>query len=621
MLATQSGPYPMKIRLFCLLLALTTLGGCTTDQASVLGTVLSGRGQYVTRAEDYLTRANELASPNKETMILRASHLLIQTGMTARAKQLLNSIDTTTLPDNLKVQAKLLRAQLHWQNKRPKAVLKSLNTIDDALALPFDSQIQYYTLRANAAAATQAPLASAHARIQLDHLLQTPEEKNANRRQLWQLLTRAPAEQLFERMDEETDQEIKGWFELAYNSKQMQDDPLLLAQTLKEWRTKYPEHPGTTLITAPPTKGFAKLWRKNTAPPAPISHVAVLLPLSGKLQKAGEAIRNGLMAGYYQTNTETPLQLKFYDTNQASSIQSTYNQALAEGADLILGPLNRDQVNALARKRRFEIPTLALNYLSEPRGAKTNFFQFGLSPIDETLQVVDRAWAAGHRHVLLLTPKGPWGEAIAKTFKHHWEQRGGLISGHFRYGAQKHFATGVKQLLHIDKSERRRAQLQKALGDKLKFIPRRRQDADMIYLVGTPKVARQLKPLIEYYYARNLAIYAPSTIYAGQHASKQDRDLDGIEFCDMPWLLATDTRLDTLRKEFQSRWADHYQKYTRLYALGLDAYLVATQMQRLQQFPAFGLNGVTGTLFLNEAQQIGRELQWAQFKSGVATPL
>src|SRR5205823_5983563 len=66
---------------------------------------------------------------------------------------------------------------------------------------------------------------------------------------------------------------------------------------------------------------------------------------------------------------------------------------------------------------------------------------------------------------------------------------------------------------------------------------KRRQDADMIFMIAPPEYARQIKPLLNYYYAGNLPIYATSHVYQGIPNAALDNDLNGIQFCDMPWTI------------------------------------------------------------------------------------
>src|SRR5690606_40405590 len=59
------------------------------------------------------------------------------------------------------------------------------------------------------------------------------------------------------------------------------------------------------------------------------------------------------------------------------------------------------------------------------------------------------------------------------------------------------FSRPIRALLNLDRSEQRRARLAANLGIELGFEPRRRQDADMIFLYAPNRgVARLLAPAL-----------------------------------------------------------------------------------------------------------------------------
>ena len=59
----------------------------------------------------------------------------------------------------------------------------------------------------------------------------------------------------------------------------------------------------------------------------------------------------------------------------------------------------------------------------------------------------------------------------------------------------------------------------------------------------------------------------------------------------------------------------------RFYAMGADAYQLALQLQQLKALPNNKTEGFTGSLQLNQQQQIERTLYWAKIKQGQAVPV
>ncbi|MFL9708794.1 penicillin-binding protein activator, partial [Aeromonas veronii] len=98
------------------------------------------------------------------------------------------------------------------------------------------------------------------------------------------------------------------------------------------WKRSIPQHPALTAMPA----GLGQLLSTELSVPL---QAAVLLPLSGNLASQGQAIQYGILMSYKQSGSE--LKVKFYDT-QSKGIAPLYQQAVAEGADMIIGPLLKE---------------------------------------------------------------------------------------------------------------------------------------------------------------------------------------------------------------------------------------------------------------------------------------
>jgi outer membrane PBP1 activator LpoA protein len=130
--------------------------------------------------------------------------------------------------------------------------------------------------------------------------------------------------------------------------------------------------------------------------------------------------------------------------------------------------------------------------------------------------------------------------------------------------------------------------------------------------------ARQLRPQLKFYRASDLPVYATSHVYSGKSSPRQDRDLDGVMFGDMPWLLSPDVAEPALQQAIQQSWANTAATYSRLVAFGVDAYRLIPHLRRLQVQPYAPFEGVTGSIVLDESNRVNRALEWAQFRHGRA---
>lgn len=355
----------------------------------------------------------------------------------------------------------------------------------------------------------------------------------------------------------------------------------------------------------------ASSFSQTPVPNTP-NKVALLLPLSGGLASSSQAIRNGFFAAYYHHKQEslTAPEIQVFDTTQGDII-SIYQQAVHQGAKVIIGPLTKDDVIKLAQWNQLSVPTLALNSIGV--GPIHNLFQFGLSPIDEAQQAALRAWTDGYRQTLVLAPNTSWGHANANVFIQQFQQYGGTVVDQAYYNDQSSLDPTIRQLLQINSS---------IINNKrASSLHKRRQDADMIFLIAPPEFARQIKPLLNYYFAGDLPVYATSHVYQGVPNPSLDGDLNGIQFCDMPWTINSQNLvpgyLNNVRSNIMQAWPDSFAAQPRLYALGVDAYDVIALLQNMQASPRYIVDAATGMLTLTSQQRISRQLYWAHFQNGV----
>ena len=439
-------------------------------------------------------------------------------------------------------------------------------------------------------------------------------ELAALRKQLWTSLTllEKPAQPPFRAA------ETAGWVALAkinnINSGNLSDQ--LLAY--RRWQSSHSEHPAQI---APP-RSLALL--EKTA-----SHgrtrIALLLPLSGNLSVAGNAILDGFMAarstefsGQKITAADplAPTEILVFDTAKESL--TTIMQSLElSGTDLVIGPLEKQRVINYSQTMQ-SIPTLALNSLPEAATSENPVLGLALDVEDEAVQSAVRALQNGHRRAMVLTPNSEWGNRAAKAFTDHWLANGGELAGFDQYDGNQTHAALLEKRLHVDQSSARERALRTLLGKNLEFTPRRRQDIDMLFLAGSPNQARQLKPMMAFFFAEDIPVYSTSSIYAGFYDSKADRDLDGIEFNTLPWILNADHPVRQLVSEsFRPS-----PTALKMQALGVDSYYLAQRLPQFLEAPETVYHGVIGTLALNpQSRNLDRKQVWARFSGGRARQL
>ncbi len=346
--------------------------------------------------------------------------------------------------------------------------------------------------------------------------------------------------------------------------------------------------------------------------------IALLLPTTGQLSSAARVVIEGFMAARDQDKQRANItaEVQVYNTD-AEPIVGLYQTAIAQGATIVVGPIEKEKVAELKAARNFPVPVLALNYFTEPApAAATNpaqaatprdkgyFFQFGLAVEDEAEQIADQAVLEGYQAAAVLYPDSEWGKRVAQSFMQRWRKQGGTIAANLLFSDPAKVAPDLKRLL---------APKPGSADAKAKL--RRRQDIDFIFLLATPDQARQIKPILNFYYAGDIPVYATSSIYTGTSDPTRDRDLNGIFFVDQPWLLEDD---DAMKSFAQSHWPNQSGQTARLRGLGIDAYRLQDQLTLFASSAHTRVQGVTGQLNSDKARKIHRHLSWARIHNGMA---
>ncbi len=401
----------------------------------------------------------------------------------------------------------------------------------------------------------------------------------------------------------------KGWLELAAVLRDSHK-PDTLNHAINFWLQSYPGHPADRSF-------IRQILQARQNAVLNIHHIAVLLPLQGKLAKPALAIRDGILASHYHSPINSDLELRFYDTGNDDHIWLTYQKAIDNGADFIIGPLAKSNLEVLAESSELNIPTLALNSLENPTAINTtpginNLFQFGLSPEAEARNVARKGRLDGHYYAAIIAPQNHWGKRMQSAFSQQWQQSGGVIVDTAAYDPQaQDYSATIKTLLNIDQSEARKKQLSRTINRKVKFTPRRRQDIDMLFMAAFPRQAKQIPLQIIYHHGETIPVYSTAHIVSNYHSPKQNIDMDGVLFSDMPFLLGA-------KPDAVSLQSSSYQNtlYKRLFAMGVDSYQLAPYVRYLQTNTAESFAGDTGQLTIEPDGHIIRTMPWATFEQG-----
>jgi outer membrane PBP1 activator LpoA protein len=323
--------------------------------------------------------------------------------------------------------------------------------------------------------------------------------------------------------------------------------------------------------------------------------IALLLPMnSPSLGGAAAAVRAGFMASVERDGAGIAVDLVATDDSTGGTLASYADAAASH--DVVVGPLARPAVSALATGGGVSRTTVALNH-PEPRGnLPRGMLVAGLSIEDEARQAAE--WAAREHpqgRVLILTGNAPWAQRAAAAFEARWNELG---------------HTG--QRFNVPSTEGR---VDQALIGDLKA----RLDVDppallfaALDVVELRQVRAQTGTAIPCYTgsAGNPGRAAPGTAIA---------ELDGLRVVDLPWLVRPDHRAVMVYP--RPLEAEQPLTMSRLYALGIDAFLVARELA-LRPGGPFVIDGVTGRLEVDpRGPGLQRRESMAVYRNGNFEPV
>lgn len=299
-----------------------------------------------------------------------------------------------------------------------------------------------------------------------------------------------------------------------------------------------------------------------------IPHIALLLPVdSSMFRRHAEALRDGFMAAS-QFPDPPKLLIRVYGVGEdPRQALSSYQQAVNTGARLVVGPLLRDAVNAIAAAN-VTVPTLLLNAPDGPAVVKPNLYVISLQVEAEARQVARLAYRDGRRSALTVVSDSPLLRRVHQAFVETFTQLGGKHTGEFRYADSP------------AETERLRAGA---------------QGADMAFFALDARQARSARAALD-----PLPMYASSQAYSADPTLAAA--LAGIRMLDMPWL----TQRDHTAVMIYPRQNYPDPDLDRLYALGIDAWRIGQAM--LARHSDISLDGVTGKLTLGRDRHFVREL-------------
>ncbi|MGH8124737.1 MAG: penicillin-binding protein activator [Rhodanobacteraceae bacterium] len=371
---------------------------------------------------------------------------------------------------------------------------------------------------------------------------------------------------------------------------------------LKPWVQRALARPGAALAQVLPQPDLPVGTQQGTAAPqgyAMPAKVALLLPATGPVAVAGAAVRDGFFTAYFHTpaTREQRPAIMVYDTGgTAEGALAAYQQAVADGATLVVGPLGRAAVAAVFAQPMLPVPVLALNHPQGDKSTPAGSYEFALLPEAEGAQLAARLIALGLHAAIVFRGADDTASRTFAGFKSQFESLGGQVANDI-----------VLPQGSVDFS----ARIQAALAGS--------GSQTGIVALLRPVQARLLLPQLRL--ARStLPVFATSMVYSGDENATANGDLDGVRFCDEPWLYDAQAGLPD-HATLAAQLGTASGPAARLFAFGMDAYALVPYLGWLRAHPGSYVPGATGQLTMDAFGHVERTPIWVQFHGGIARPI
>jgi len=626
----------LKFSLKSLLLTITLVSivtGCTTSNTTqkIEKKTIAGQSNNVNRltSSDYLNQAKLLPTSQSIPVLVLASEQLLFEGklhqalwladqtclvITAKFKQDINPIfcsalnqDPTTnkIIDNNKltllyriilVKARALAQLGHFSLAKKQLILIESFHDDYGHAHP----IPYYQLVRLIAADQSLTLEAIDAQLRIFSIESKVTDENVFI--LWQSLSRLSSWQIkqLKIMDSPN---FKGWYTLLSLGHRLGDQPQKFNRALDRWQQANNNHLANIII---PT------IRKNPDTTiSTISNIAVILPLSGKQEIAGLTAQQGILAAY-QENTDR--KLHFIDENNIE--MDTLNKKFTDNnIDFVIGPLLKDHVDDYLKQPELMVPTLLLN-LPDRAELKPHQVALSMRREDEAMQAAANLSQKDYQHPLIIASKSNISRRIAESFSKQWQKIRGKVPEIIYFESGNKMQVDLKSSLEVTNSEQRINNIRKYFNHKVKSELRNRRDIDMIYLVANPAQTKLLKPYIDVNtspFSSIIPVFASSLSHSINDDKSDNRDLTGLIFTEIPWLLFSEQQNQSLANLSNALWPQRTDSLERIFAMGYDSLLLANKISLMQQSSYIRHYGQTGILKLDNENILTRSLIWGQY--------
>ena len=583
------------------------LVSCSTTKSTKVTKSLPEKATVVEKiettltAKQLMTQALTQDSNTAVNSFIQASELYLLEAKPNKALWLANQTMALTQLPLKKYQLSVISAKsllaLEQVNKAYQSLESANNIITTA---ELNHGLAYYQTLAFVQTKRNLPIAALDAKLRA--FAKNPQATSDEIDAIWQQLCQLSQWQ-HQQLIKMAPPKIKGWSRLLTFANKFGDDDDRFQRYLNQWQREYNTHPAQYVVT-----------QLQLIEPALINenkNIAIIIPLSGKQERAGKVAQQGILAAY---DTNSGAALHFIDSTTLD--MSTLALQLADlNIDYVIGPLLKDNVKKYLSQEALTLPTLLLNI---PATMALKPYQVALSmrPEDEAIQAATTLSRQHYKQPIILSHQDKASRRIAKTFSQQWQHITGQQPETVFFNNDEKMQSQLKASLGVDLSQQRTKELDRRIKYSIKSELRNRRDIDMIYIVGLPLETKLLKPYIDVNispFADIIPVYASSRSHSAKSDRSDNRDLSGLTFTEMPWQLASKQQNAALVAEAKKLWPNRSDSLQTIFAMGFDSLSLVDKISSMKNKTYVRHYGQTGVLQLGDDNILKRSLIWGKY--------
>ena len=567
--------------------------------------------ERVDKNSDYYLQQAQLANSNQDRRslyILAAKQAISEGQSMITITAILNAVDETQY-NSVGLDIELAKALLFvGQTERAKNVITRVQ--QGAPSQRFDQALRILGVQLNAQQGFS--LEVVRETFQLQSLYQGRISSSDTRllyTLLWEHIMSVPVSTL-RRFQYDFGEGAQAWVELVAVIKANLANATALPRELNRWKNLFPNTLDYQLL---PQQVQSLL---NVEPYAP-QRFALLLPLSGKLSKQAMAIRDGFLSAIDFNNSSDVLVL---DT-VLLSVEEIEQQITENQVDFIVGPLEKEtiieyensDVLRILPRLNLNIPEIMPTYAGQE---VLPAYYYSLAPEDEIEQAIEYFLELGVHRPAVIYADNTLGRRLYERFNQAWSLATEEPVEAIAFRNRSKLGDAVQDLLDVSASEARIAEMKKLFGNQLETEARSRTDIDAVYVIANSQQTRLIKPFFDVSisaFGKRLPIYASSRSYLVDESVSQKRDLNGLVFTEMPWLVRNS---DPQLHDLYDKIGEQQTQLKKLFAFGYDAHKLVFALKQLTILQDQHILGLTGALSVNSNNTIKRRLSWSKYQQG-----